>query len=234
MKLGIDLYADGAVVAEMLAARAEGRVKGFTTNPTLMCKAGVKDYRAWSRQALDAVPDLPISFEVLADDFTEMLRQALEIASWGTNVFVKIPITTTTGESSVPLIKDLAAQGVRVNATALLTLDQVRSVAQALDPGVPAIVSVFAGRIADTGCDPVPIMKESLAILAPLPKAKLLWASCREVLNIFQAQDCGSHIITVTPDILKKLSMVGMDLGALSLDTVKMFFRDAKAAGFSL
>ena len=234
MSLGIDIYADGAVVAEMLAARAEGVVKGFTTNPTLMRKAGVVDYRDWSRQALAAVPDLPISFEVLADDFPGMRRQALEIASWGANVFVKIPVTNTLGESSAPLIRELAGLGVQVNATAILTLDQVRTVAAALDPGVPAVVSVFAGRIADTGRNPEPVMREALGILASLPKAMLLWASCRELLNIFQARDCGCQIITVAPDTLKKLAMVGMDLDALSLDTVKMFCRDAGAAGFTL
>ena len=231
---GIDIYADGAVVAEMVAARAEGMVTGFTTNPTLMRKAGVVDYRAWSREALAAVPDLPISFEVLADDFPGMGRQAREIASWGSNVFVKIPVTNTLGESAAPLIRELSAEGVQVNATAILTLDQVRTVAAALDPKVPAIVSVFAGRIADTGRDPEPVMREALAILAPLPEARLLWASCRELLNIFQARACGCHIITVAPDTLKKLAMVDMDLGALSLDTVRMFCRDAAAAGFEL
>ena len=234
MSLGIDIYADGAVVAEMLAARAEGLVKGFTTNPTLMRKAGVLDYRDWSRQALAAVPDLPISFEVLADDFPGMARQAREIASWGANVFVKIPITNTLGESSGPLIRELASEGVQVNATAILTLDQVRLVAAALDPAVPAVVSVFAGRIADTGRDPGPVMKEARALLSALPRAGLLWASCRELLNIFQARDCGCQIITVPPDILRKLAMVDMDLEALSLDTVKMFCRDAGAAGFTL
>lgn len=231
---GIDLYADGAVVAEMLAARAAGFVAGFTTNPTLMAKAGVTDYRAWSRQALAAVPDLPISFEVLADDFQEMGRQAREIAAWGSQVFVKIPITNTFGESSLHLIRELSGEGVQINATAILSLDQVRGVVEALHPDAAAIVSVFAGRIADTGRDPVPIMAEARAILAPRPRARLLWASCRELLNVFQARDCGCHIITVTPDILRKMAMVGMELEALSLDTVRMFSRDAAAAGFCL
>ena len=234
MRPEIDLYADGAVVEEMLAARVEGLVTGFTTNPTLMRKAGVTDYRAWSRQALEAVPDLPISFEVLADDFPGMARQAREIAAWGSNVFVKIPVTSIQGVSSAPLIHELSAEGVKINATAILTLDQVRTVAAALAPGVPSIVSIFAGRIADTGLDPEPIMREARAFLAPLPEVRLLWASARELLNIFQAQACGCDIITVSPDILKKYAMVGMDLAALSLETVKMFSRDAAAAGFSL
>jgi len=234
LRPGIDLYADGAVVEEMLAASAEGLVAGFTTNPTLMRKAGVTDYRAWSRQALAAVPDLPISFEVLADDFREMGRQAREIAGWGANVFVKIPVTNTEGVSSAPLIAELAGQGVQINATAILTLEQVRTVAAALNPEVPAIVSVFAGRIADTGRDPEPVLREAKAILAPNPKARLLWASTRELLNIIQAQACGCDIITVSPDLLKKYALFGMDLRELSLETVRMFCRDAAAAGFAL
>jgi len=231
---GIELYADGAVVEDMVAARDRGLVTGFTTNPTLMSRAGVVDYRAWSRKALAAVPDLPISFEVLADDLRDMRRQALEIAGWGANVFVKVPITNTKGESTESLIRDLATKGVQVNATALLTVEQARLVAGALDPSVPALVSIFAGRIADTGRDPEPIMREALTALAPLPRAKLLWASCREVLNVFQARNCGCHVITVTPEILAKLALAGMDLEALSLDTVRMFARDAAAAGLSL
>jgi transaldolase len=232
--LHIDLYADGAVIEEMLETKATGRVAGFTTNPTLMRKAGVSDYRGWARQVLQAIQDMPVSFEVLADDFPGMARQAREIASWGPNVFVKIPVTNGQGESSAPLVAELCAQGVQVNVTALLTLDQVRRVAEALNPAVPAIVSVFAGRIADTGRDPLPLMAEALRILESNPRARLLWASCRELLNLFQAQDCGCHIITVTPDILRKLPLVGMGLDALSLDTVRMFLRDAAAAGFSL
>ncbi len=232
--LKIDLYADGADVKDMVAARQAGLVKGFTTNPTLMRKCGVSDYEAFAREALQAVSGMPISFEVFADEFDEMERQAKLIATWGDAVFVKIPITNTRGESAVPLIARLSAAGVKLNITAILTLDQVRAVAGALNPDVPAIVSVFAGRIADTGRDPVPIMRESLEILKAKPKAQLLWASPRELLNIIQADECGCHIITVTSDILKKLAMVGKPLEELSLDTVKMFYTDAAAAGFRL
>ena len=232
--LRIHLYADGADVRDMKAARESGVVKGFTTNPTLMRKSGVSDYEAFAREALLAVSGLPISFEVFADDFTEMERQALKIAKWGEGVFVKIPITNTKGESAVPLIKRLAAAGVRLNITAILTLQQVSDTVAALNPDVPAIVSVFAGRIADTGRDPVPLMKEAATIVSRKPKAQLLWASPRELLNVIQADECGCHIITVTGDILKKLSMVGKPLEELSLDTVKMFYNDASAAGFRL
>lgn len=235
LDLRIHLYADGADIKEMVAARKADLVKGFTTNPTLMRKAGLTDYEAFAKEALAAIPDRPISFEVFADEFGEMERQARKIATWGEHVFVKIPITDPKGNSSLPLIGRLAQAGVKLNLTALLTLDQVRGVAERLDPGVPAVVSVFAGRIADTGVDPEPMVRASAALLAHLPKAQLLWASSREVLNIFQAQACGCHIITVTPDILKKVaSMHGRDLAELSLDTVKMFDADAKAAGFKL
>lgn len=235
LDLRIHLYADGADIKEMVAARQADLVKGFTTNPTLMRKAGLTDYEAFAREALAAIPDRSISFEVFADEFGEMERQALKIAGWGEHVFVKIPITDPKGNSSLPLIGRLAQAGVKLNLTALLTLDQVRGVSERLDPAVPAIVSVFAGRIADTGVDPEPTLRESAALLAHLPKAQLLWASSREVLNIFQAQACGCHIITVTPDILKKVgAMHGKDLTELSLDTVKMFDADAKAAGFKL
>ena len=235
LDLRIHLYADGADIKEMVAARKTDLVKGFTTNPTLMRKAGLTDYEAFAKEALAAIPDRPISFEVFADEFGEMERQARKIATWGEHVFVKIPITDPKGNSSLPLIGRLAKAGVKLNLTALLTLDQVRGVAEQLDPGVPAVVSVFAGRIADTGVDPEPMVQASAALLAHLPKAQLLWASSREVLNIFQAQACGCHIITVTPDILKKVaSMHGKDLAELSLDTVKMFDADAKAAGFKL
>ena len=233
-QLRIDLYADGADVRDMLAARESGIVKGFTTNPTLMRKCGVTDYEAFAREALVAVQGMPISFEVFADDFDEMERQARQIATWGDAVFVKIPITNTAGQSSVPLIRRLSHAGVKLNITAILTLEQVRDVVDALDENVPAIISVFAGRIADTGRDPVPLMSEAREIASVKPKAQLLWASPRELLNIFQAQDCGCHIITVTSDILKKLSMVGRSLDELSLDTVKMFYNDAAAAGFKL
>ena len=233
-ELQIHLYADGAVLEEMVAARREGLVRGFTTNPTLMRKAGITDYPAFAAQVLKAIPDLPISFEVFADEFPEMERQAKRIAGWGDQVYVKIPITNTRGHSSLPLIERLAQAGVKLNVTALLTQAQVEGVAQVLSKDVPAVVSVFAGRIADTGRDAKPLMRRSVDILKALPQAKLLWASTRELYNVFEAQGCGCHIITVTPDILKKLSMVGKDLSALSLETVGMFYRDASAAGFSL
>jgi len=232
--LKIELYSDGADVREMIAARDAGLVKGFTTNPTLMRKSGITDYEKFAREALTAVGGLPISFEVFADEFSEMERQAKQIATWGDGVFVKIPITNTRKESSIDLIRRLAAAGVKLNITAILTLDQVRCVVDALQSNVPAIVSVFAGRIADTGVDPVPLMTEAAKICSKKPKAKLLWASPREVLNIFQADACGCHIITVTPDILKKLSLAGKSLDEMSLDTVKMFYNDASAAGFRL
>lgn len=230
----IAIYADGADVRDMVAARDGGIVKGFTTNPTLMRKSGVSDYSTFAKEALAATGDMPISFEVFADDFGEMERQARLIATWGNAVYVKIPVTNTKGESSVDLIRRLSAAGVKLNVTAILTLDQVREVVDALDANTPAIVSVFAGRIADTGVDPVPLMREAAAICATKPKSQLLWASPRELLNIFQAEECGCHIITVTSDILKKLSMVGKPLADLSLDTVKMFHNDAAAAGFKL
>lgn len=232
--LKIAIYSDGADVRDMVAARDAGLVKGFTTNPTLMRKSGVSDYQAFAREALAATGGMPISFEVFADEFDEMERQAKLISAWGEAVFVKIPITNTKGESSIPLIRRLSVAGVKMNVTAILTLDQVRDVVEALEPEIPAIVSVFAGRIADTGRDPVPLMREAVAICAAKPKAELLWASPRELLNIFQAEECGCHIITVTPDLLKKLAMVGKPLDELSLDTVKMFFNDASAAGYRL
>ena len=233
-KLRIAVYADGADVRDMVAARDGGIVKGFTTNPTLMRKSGISDYQTFAREALTATSGMPISFEVFADEFDEMERQAKLIATWGESVFVKIPITNTRGESSVPLIRRLSAAGVKLNVTAILTLEQVRDVVDALDANVPAIVSVFAGRIADTGRDPVPLMREAAQILKSKPKAQLLWASPRELLNVIQADECGCDIITVTSDILKKLSMVGKPLEELSLDTVKMFYNDASAAGFRL
>ncbi|MGZ5475156.1 MAG: transaldolase [Thermoanaerobaculia bacterium] len=233
-KLKIDLYADGADVRDMIAARESGIVKGFTTNPTLMKKSGVTDYEAFAKEALKAVAGMPISFEVFADDFAEMERQARRICTWGDAVFVKIPITNTKAEPAIPLIKRLSAAGVKLNITAILTVKQVRETVDALHPNTPAIVSVFAGRIADTGRDPVPLMKECAAITRQKPKAQLLWASPRELLNIYHAEECGCHIITVTSDILKKLAMVGKPLQELSLDTVKMFYNDASAAGFKL
>jgi transaldolase len=233
-KLNIDLYSDGADVRDMIAARDSGIVKGFTTNPTLMRKSGISDYEKFAREALQAVSGLPISFEVFADEFDQMERQAKLIATWGESVFVKIPITNTRRQSSIDLIRRLSLAGVKLNITAILTLDQVRQVVDAVDAKVPAIVSVFAGRIADTGRDPVPLMTEAAGIVRKKPKAQLLWASPRELLNIFQADACGCHIITVTADILKKLAMFGKPLEDLSLDTVKMFFNDASSAGFRL
>ena len=232
--LRISIYSDGADVRDMVAARDAGLVKGFTTNPTLMRKSGVSDYETFAREALAATGGMPISFEVFADEFAEMERQARLISGWGEAVFVKIPITNTRGESSIDLITRLSAAGVKLNVTAILTLDQVHDVVGALDPETPAIVSVFAGRIADTGRDPIPLMSRAAEMVAKKPNARLLWASPRELLNIFQAEECGCHIITVTPDLLKKLAMVGKPLDELSLDTVKMFFNDAASAGYRL
>lgn len=232
--LRIQLYADGADLREMAAARAAGVVQGFTTNPTLMRKCGVSDYEAFAREALLTVGDLPISFEVFADEFEIMERQARRIATWGERVFVKVPITNTKGESSLPLIRTLSGAGVKLNVTAMTTLEQVRGVVDALAAGVPAIVSVFAGRIADTGRDPVPLMREALAMVREKPLAQLLWASPRELLNIMQADACGCDIITVTSDLLKKLAHVGRPLDDVSLDTVRMFHDDARSAGYTL
>ena len=233
--LKVKIFADGADKAGIFSLNDNPLIKGMTTNPTLMRKSGIKDYEAFAREILKGVTVKPVSFEVFSDEFPEMRRQALKIAAWQKNVFVKIPITNTRSESSLPLIRELAKEGVQLNITAMLTLDQVRGVAEALNPAVPAFVSVFAGRIADTGRDPMPHMRESLQLLAGRPKAELLWASVREVLNIFQADDCGCQIVTVPHDILgKALKLCGMDLGALSLDTVKMFAQDAQAAGFSV
>jgi transaldolase len=233
--LRIKIFADGADKKGMLELNSNPLITGMTTNPTLMRKAGLTDFEAFARDILQSVTVKPLSLEVFSDEFAEMKRQAMKINAWAGNVYVKIPITNTRGESALPLIKDLAADGVRLNVTAILTLDQVKGVAAALHSKVPAVVSVFAGRIADTGVDPVPAMVESKRILARLPHAELLWASVREVLNIFQANDCGCDIVTVPHDVLgKALKMAGMDLGELSLDTVKMFANDAKAAGFSL
>ncbi len=231
---GIKLFADGANLEEMAAAYKQGIVSGFTTNPTLMRKAGIKDYEEFAKAALKAIPDLPISFEVFSDDSKGMEREARKIAGWGKNVYIKIPITNTRGESTTPLIKKLSAAGLQLNITALLTVEQVKLVSQALSPATPSIVSVFAGRIADTGRDPMPIMREAAGLLKPLPKAELLWASSRELLNIFQAEACGCHIITVTNDLLKKIPLIGKELKELSLDTVKMFYTDAQAAGYEL
>ncbi len=232
-ELTIQLYADGADKAGILDLYAKPYIKGLTTNPSLMRKAGIHDYEAFAKDILQTVTAKPISLEVFSDDFPEMKRQALKISALAKNVYTKIPITNSRGESSLPLIKELAQQGVKLNITALLTLKQVADVAHALNPAVPSVVSVFAGRIADTGVDPVPLMRACGALLEGQPKAELLWASTREVLNIFQAQECGCAIITVPHDILGKAAkMLGMELGALSLDTVKGFAKDAAEAGF--
>jgi len=233
--LSVKIFADGADLEGMFSLYRDPLIKGLTTNPTLMRKAGIEDYEAFAKDVLQVVKTKSISFEVFSDDFPEMRRQALKIRDWQENVFVKIPITNTRSESSIPLIKELAAAKVPLNITAILTLKQVRDVTAVLNPNVPAIVSVFAGRIADTGKDPEPAMRASKALLADLPKAELLWASVREVLNIIQADNCGCDIVTVPHDILKKaMTLFAMDLEKLSLDTVKMFAKDAELAGFSL
>lgn len=233
-ELKVKIFADGADKAGMLEMYEKPFVKGLTTNPTLMKKAGITDYRAFCKDILTSINDKPLSFEVFSDDFAEMERQALEIASWGDNVYVKIPITNTKQETCYALVEKLANQKVKLNVTALMTLDQVRNVVASLDPNIPSYVSIFAGRVADTGHDPVPLMTTAVEILKTAPAAELIWASPRELLNIFQADEIGCHIITVTNDILKKLSLVGYDLNMYSLDTVKMFYADAVAAGFKL
>jgi transaldolase len=232
--LQIEIFADGADKSAMLELYADPLIQGFTTNPTLMRKAGVTDYEAFARDILDAIRDRPISLEVFADEFPEMERQARKIAAWADNVYVKIPVTNTRMEPSLDLICRLAHAGVKLNVTALLTLDQVRDVAAALAGGAPSYVSVFAGRIADTGRDPVPLMAAAVELVNANQATKLIWASPRELLNIFQADAIGCHIITATPDILKKLSLVGRDLHQYSLDTVKMFHGDAVKSGFVL
>jgi transaldolase len=233
-ELKIKIFADGADKASMLELYANPLIRGFTTNPTLMRKAGVKDYQNFAREIASAIPDRPISLEVFADEFSEMERQALEIASWGKNINIKIPVTNTKKEPSYDLIRKLALAGVKLNVTALMTLEQVRDVSSALADGPPSIISVFAGRIADTGRDPVPLMSAAVELLRPYPQQELIWASPRELLNIFQADAVNCHIITVTNDVLKKLSLVGKDLHDYSLDTVKMFYNDAQQAGYSL
>jgi len=234
-ELKIQLYADGADKAGILDLYSKPYIKGLTTNPSLMKKAGIKDYEAFAKDILQTVTAKPISLEVFTDDFTDMKRQALKISALGKNVYTKIPITNSRGESSLPLIRDLAKQGVKLNVTAILTVKQVASVADALNPSVPSVVSVFAGRIADTGVDPVPLMRACGALLQGHAKAELLWASTREVLNIFQAEESGCAIITVPHDILAKAAkMFGMDLTELSLDTVKMFAKDAADCGYKL
>jgi transaldolase len=232
--LRIRIFADGADLASMLELHGRPYIRGLTTNPTLMRKAGVRDYRAFARDVLAAIKDKPVSFEVLADDFASMERQAVEIAGWADNVYVKIPVTNTRRESSSALIKRLAARQVKLNVTAITTLDQIRTILPALDPAIPSFVSVFAGRVADTGMDPVPLMARAVQMLSENPTAELMWASSRELLNVFQADSVGCGVITVTRDILDKLTLIGYDLAEYSLDTVKMFRDDAQAAGFSL
>ena len=232
--LGVKIFADGADKQGMLEMYSKPFIKGLTTNPTLMRKAGVGDYRAFCQDILSEIQDKPLSFEVFSDDFQEMERQALEISSWGENVYVKVPISNTKKEFCYPLVERLTREGVKVNVTAIMTVPQVESLARVLDPSIPSYISIFAGRIADTGIDPIPTMQAALEILRSNKKAELIWASPRELLNIFQADKIGCHVITVTNDILKKLSMVNYDLDEYSLDTVKMFFNDAVAAGYRL
>ena len=233
-QLRIKLFADGADKGGMLAMCRNPLIKGFTTNPTLMRKAGVTDYRAFALDILSVIRDRPISFEVIADEFGEMERQAREIASWGRNVYVKIPITNTRGESSVPLIGALAKAGIQLNVTAVMTLDQVRDVGPALAAGPAGVISIFAGRISDTGRDPVPMVRKALTILRPHPRIELIWASPRALRDIFLADAAGCHIITVTNDILGKLVLIGKDLAEFSLETVRMFRDDAVKAGYVL
>ena len=233
-ELKVKIFADGADKAGMLEMYRNPLIKGFTTNPTLLRKAGVSDYQAFALDILKAIPDRPISFEVFSDEFDEMEAQAHKIFTWGKNIYVKIPVTNTRGESSSKLIRRLTRSGVKVNVTAMMTLDQVRKVSQALEDGPPAYVSIFAGRVADTGMDPMPLMAAAIEILRSYPNIELIWASPRELLNVFQADQVGCHIITATNDILRKLDLVGKDLHAFSLDTVKMFRDDALKAGYIL
>jgi transaldolase len=233
-KLKIKLFADGADIDSILRFYRDPLIKGFTTNPTLMRKAGIKNYECFGRDLLARVPDRPISLEVFADDLPTMESQARKIASWAKNVVVKIPVTNTKGESTAPIIRTLVEDGIVLNITALMTLEQVETVVAALNPDVWAIVSIFAGRVADTGIDPVPLMKQALDAMKGKPKAELLWASPRELLNVFQADAIGTHIITATPDILSKLQLYGKNLNEFSLETVKMFYDDAAAAAFTI
>jgi transaldolase len=230
----VKIFADGADRASILDLAANPLIKGFTTNPTLMRKAGITDYEAFGRSLAREIPGRPFSFEVLSDDFDEMEQQALEIATWGDNVYVKIPITDTRGRGSAELVKRLSRQGVKLNVTALMTVEQVEAVVPALADGPASCISIFAGRIADAGMDPLPILCEALARMRPYPQMELIWASPRELFNIVQAEQIGCHIITVTHDLLKKLPLIGRDLKEYSLDTVKMFVNDAKAANFAL
>jgi transaldolase len=233
-QLRVKIFADGADLKGMKEAAAQPLIKGFTTNPTLMRQAGVSDYKEFALEVLKLIPDRPVSFEVFADDFPTMEAQGREIASWGDNVYVKVPVTNTKGEFAGPLMTRLSAAGIKLNVTAIMTNEQVKRVAAALAKDTPAIVSVFAGRIADTGRDPVPLMSEAVSLLKDRPKAELLWASPRELLNIFQADEIGCHIITVTGDVIRKLALVGKDLDRYSLETVAMFYKDAVTAAFTI
>jgi transaldolase len=232
--LSVKIFADGADRSQMLELYKRPYIKGLTTNPSLMRKAGIANYRAFARDVLSEITDKPVSFEVLADEFAEMERQALEIAGWADNVYVKIPVINTQRESSRPLVARLAKREVKLNVTAIMTLEQVQQLTSALNPATPCYVSIFAGRIADTGLDPLPLMARAIEIFRSHPKAEIVWASTREVLNIFQADAVGCHVITATEEILRKLSLVGYDLTEYSVDTVKMFYDDARVAGFSL
>ena len=232
--LSVKLFADGADKAGMLEMAAKPFIKGLTTNPTLMRKAGITDYKSFALDVLKDIPNKPISFEVFSDDFEEMERQAIQIAGWGENVYVKIPITNTQRQSACDLVRKLSKRRIKLNVTALMTLKQVREITESLDPTVPSYISVFAGRIADTGVDPLPMMREAVELIGNGTKAELIWASPRELLNVFHADSVGCHIITATNDILKKLELIGKDLDEYSLDTVKMFYLDAKTAGFSI
>lgn len=233
-KLKIHVYADGANKDDMIKRYKEGFVKGFTTNPTLMAKAGIKDYEGFAKEILGTIKTMPISFEVFSDEFPEMKRQALKIKAWAPNVNVKIPITNTKGQPALSLIKELLAEGTKLNVTAIFTDEQLQGLKEVMKPKDDVIVSVFAGRIADAGVDPIPVMTRTVEMFKNHPGAKVLWASPREVLNVYQAEDCGCHIITVTDDIIKKIASRGKDLGEFSLDTVKMFYDDATKAGFKL
>lgn len=232
--LTVKIFADGADRAGILAQSRNPLIRGFTTNPTLMHKAGIKDYEGFARSILEEVPDRPFSFEVFSDDFEEMYQQARKIGSWGEHVYVKIPVTNTKGESAIPLLRRLAEAGVKVNVTALFTLGQVEAVSAALADTVPSCISVFAGRVADAGIDPLPLMRRSVEILSAYCQQELIWASPREVYNIVQANDIGCHIITVTHDLIAKLGSLGKDLEVFSLETVRMFRNDAVAAGFKV
>ena len=232
--MSIKIFADGADLESMLKAKNEGIVKGFTTNPTLMRKAGIKSYEEFAKPVLENIKDMPVSFEVLSDDFDIMEKEARKISSWGENVYVKIPITNTKKESTIQLIKKLSSDGLKINVTAILDIEQVKTLIHIFNENVCSIVSIFAGRIADTGRDPIPIVKEAIALFKESPKTEILWASPRELLNIFQANNIGCHIITVIDNILAKIKFIDMDLKELSLETVKMFYNDAVSSGLKI